>query len=108
MQAAGQRVRSLMAAYHDKRDLIAIGAYEPGSDPLTDQAVALRDPIDAFLRQHASEPSNANSADAGLLGLAQAAPAPALATVPEVMPSAGYAPAPGAAPSPSAIPPLNL
>jgi flagellum-specific ATP synthase len=111
MQTAGQRVRALMAAYKDKKDLIAIGAYEHGSDPMTDVAIALRDPIDGFLRQHAAEPSNANTADAGLLGLAQSAPAPPAAApvgLPEVAPNAGYTPPPGAAPSPSAIPPLNL
>ena len=33
VQTAGQRVRSLMAAYKDKKDLIAIGAYEPRLGP---------------------------------------------------------------------------
>jgi flagellum-specific ATP synthase len=109
MQAAGQRVRSLMAAYKDKRDLIAIGAYEHGSDPLVDQAIGLRDPIDGFLRQHAAEGSTANTADTALLELAAAAPAPAAATPPPVGdPAQGYAPPPGAAASPSAIPPLHL
>jgi flagellum-specific ATP synthase len=107
MQAAGHRVRSLMAAYHDKRDLIAIGAYERGSDPRVDQAIDLRDPIDRFLRQHASEGSNANTADTGLLELANAAPAPAAAPLVAEQ-AAGYAPPPGAAASPSAIPPLHL
>src|SRR3712207_908576 len=31
LQRAGQVVRELMAAYRDKEDLIAIGAYQPGS-----------------------------------------------------------------------------
>jgi flagellum-specific ATP synthase len=107
IQTAGQRVRSLMAAYKDKKDLIAIGAYEHGSDPLTDQAIALREPIDGFLRQHATDGSNANTADTGLLQLAAAAPPPTAPPLPaESVP--GYAPAPGAAASPSAIPPLHL
>ena len=38
-----------MAAYRDKSDLIAIGAYQRGSDPLTDAAIDARDPIDGFL-----------------------------------------------------------
>jgi flagellum-specific ATP synthase len=108
MQAAGQRVRSLMAAYHDKRDLISIGAYEAGSDPLVDQAIAMREPIEGFLRQHASEPSNANTADTGLLELAHAAPPPPPpAPLHDPVPAA-YPPAPAAAASPSAIPPLHL
>jgi flagellum-specific ATP synthase len=107
IQAAGQRVRALMAAYKDKKDLIAIGAYEHGSDPLVDQAIGLRGPIDGFLRQHATDGSDANSADLALLELAQAAPgAGAPPFVAE--PAAGYAPPPGATASPSAIPPLNL
>ena len=40
-----------MAAYREKEDLIAIGAYQPGADPLTDAAIAAREPIDGFLRQ---------------------------------------------------------
>jgi len=106
MQAAGQRVRALMAAYHDKRDLIAIGAYEHGSDPLVDQAIAMREPIERFLRQHASEGSTANTADAELLGLAQAAPEPQ--APPQPQPEPAYTPPPAAAASPSAIPPLHL
>src|SRR6476619_6107054 len=36
VRAAGNEVRKLMAAYKDKSDLIAIGAYQPGTDALTD------------------------------------------------------------------------
>ncbi len=43
VRAAGDEVRRLMAAYRDKEDLIAIGAYQPGTDPLTDAAIAARD-----------------------------------------------------------------
>ena len=39
VQAAGQHVRSAMAAYRDKEDLISIGAYQRGSDPLVDVAI---------------------------------------------------------------------
>jgi flagellum-specific ATP synthase len=105
MRAAGQAVRSLMAAYHDKRDLIAIGAYEHGSDPLVDHAIALRGPIEGFLRQGQDDLSTANTADTALLGLAgggiPSAPVPVVA-------DPAYAPPPGAAASPSAIPPLHL
>jgi len=103
-----ERVRSLMAAYKDKKDLIAIGAYEHGSDALTDQAIAMRQPIDGFLRQHASDGSNANTADTGLLELAAAAPPPMAAAAVVAEPAAAYGPPPGAAASPSAIPPLHL
>jgi flagellum-specific ATP synthase len=105
LRAAGQEVRALMAAYRDKQDLIAIGAYQPGSDPRTDRAIAMRDGIEGFLRQRAEEPSSAPVADATLLELAAASgAAPAAPHVPEPAP---YPPSAAAA-SPSAIPPLNL
>jgi flagellum-specific ATP synthase len=97
-----------MAAYKDKRDLIAIGAYEHGSDPLVDQAIGLRDPIDGFLRQHATDGSNANTADTALLQLAAAAPPPTTPPLAESAAGGSMSPAPGAAASPSAIPPLHL
>ena len=50
VRAAGEEARRLMAAYRDKADLIAIGAYQRGADPLTDAAIDARDPIDGFLR----------------------------------------------------------
>ena len=33
------RFRELLAAYEQRRDLILLGAYAPGSDPLTDEAI---------------------------------------------------------------------
>ena len=53
-----------MATYKEKADLISIGAYQPGSDPPIDAAIAARDPIDAFLKQGVTEPSSALGADA--------------------------------------------
>jgi flagellum-specific ATP synthase len=44
-------VRRLMAAYRDTKDLIEIGAYVPGANPLVDRSVHLKDAIDGFLRQ---------------------------------------------------------
>ena len=56
-EAAG-RVRELMAAYEQKRDLIALGAYKPGSDARTDEAIAAMEAINAFLRQGTHEMSS--------------------------------------------------
>ncbi len=53
-QAAG-RVRELLARYEQKRDLILLGAYQPGSDPRTDAAIAHHEAIVAFLRQERDE-----------------------------------------------------
>lgn len=43
--------REHMAVYRRNQDLINIGAYPAGSNPLIDQAIALREPLDKFLRQ---------------------------------------------------------
>jgi len=70
VRAAGQRLLAALAAYREKEDLIAIGAYQRGTDPLVDSAIALRSRIDAFLRQAVDEPSTVEEADAQLLSLA--------------------------------------
>jgi flagellum-specific ATP synthase len=67
VRSAGDEVRRLMAAYKDKEDLIAIGAYQPGSDPLTDAAIAARSPIEYFLRQRVDDGTSAEQAERGLL-----------------------------------------
>jgi flagellum-specific ATP synthase len=54
-QQAATRLRSLLAALCGAEDLLQIGAYEPGSDPLVDRAIALRPEVDAFLRQDLHE-----------------------------------------------------
>jgi flagellum-specific ATP synthase len=47
-------LRRLMAAYRDAKDLIEIGAYVKGTNPLVDRAVQLKPAIDHFLRQDAA------------------------------------------------------
>ncbi len=48
---AATRVRELLAAYERQRDLILLGAYQKGSDPRTDEAIAKMAAIESFLRQ---------------------------------------------------------
>ena len=50
-----RRLKQLMAAYNAQRDLIAIGAYQRGNDPLVDDALALWPRILQFLGQDVSE-----------------------------------------------------
>jgi flagellum-specific ATP synthase len=50
-----QKVREIMAAYHDAEDLISIGAYVDGSDPKIDYAKQMIDGIHTFLRQDMAE-----------------------------------------------------
>ena len=70
VRVAGNEVRKLMATYKEKADLISIGAYQPGSDPAIDAAIAARGPIDSFLKQGVTEPSSAEGADQTLGQLA--------------------------------------
>lgn len=54
-QALARSVRQLLAAHREARDLIEIGAYQSGTNPMVDRALVLRDDIDAFLRQGMDE-----------------------------------------------------
>src|SRR5262249_9301490 len=50
-RALSVELRRLMAAYRDTSDLIEIGAYVTGANPLVDRAVQRKSDIDTFLRQ---------------------------------------------------------
>ena len=45
------RLRRLWSLYQQNQDLISVGAYEMGSNPEIDQAIALRSQLEAFLVQ---------------------------------------------------------
>ncbi len=64
---AARRLRALLGAYEQKRDLIALGAYAKGSDPLVDQAVARMNSIEALLGQRPDERSSFEESTAALL-----------------------------------------
>jgi flagellum-specific ATP synthase len=53
----GQALLSSMALYRENEDLIQIGAYQAGSSPEIDRAIALRPGWQAFLRQGREESS---------------------------------------------------
>jgi flagellum-specific ATP synthase len=123
VRAAGQAVRQLMAAYREKADLIAIGAYQRGTDPLVDAAIALRPAIERFLRQAVDDGTSAADADRSLLDIAAAIAEHAgfgesvdaepvmPAAAPAFVPPGGVPPAADGLATPvaaSAIPPLNL
>jgi flagellum-specific ATP synthase len=50
--------RENLAIYRKNQDLINIGAYPAGSNPAIDQAIALHDPLNRFLRQSVTEGFN--------------------------------------------------
>ncbi len=54
-QEAARRLRLLMAAHEDARDLVSIGAYVRGADATIDQALELWPSLQVFLRQAANE-----------------------------------------------------
>jgi flagellum-specific ATP synthase len=53
---AATEFRRLMAAYREAKDLIEIGAYIAGANPVVDRAVERREAMDAFLQQRVDEP----------------------------------------------------
>jgi flagellar biosynthesis/type III secretory pathway ATPase len=64
-------LKQLLAAYQETQDLISIGAYQNGSNPLVDAAIRMRDETTKFLRQGISELVTYQSAVSGLALLAQ-------------------------------------
>ncbi len=47
--------KQLNSRYQRSRDLIAVGAYAAGSDPVTDRAIAMQPAMEAFLQQNMDE-----------------------------------------------------
>ena len=50
-----RRFKQLYSRYQRARDLLAVGAYAPGSDPLLDQAIALYPKMERYLQQEMDE-----------------------------------------------------
>lgn len=53
-----RRFKVLFARYQRSRDLISVGAYVPGSDPVLDQAIAAYPKMESFLQQQLTEQAN--------------------------------------------------
>ncbi|GAA4936697.1 flagellar protein export ATPase FliI [Halioxenophilus aromaticivorans] len=64
-----QRFKQLLAKYRQSKDLISIGAYSQGADPVTDQAIALQASMRDFVCQPMTQPTNFTEATAALAGL---------------------------------------
>src|SRR5471032_171984 len=54
-QQRARRLKQLYSRYKRSRDLISVGAYAAGTDPVLDQAIALHEKIEAFLQQQITE-----------------------------------------------------
>ncbi|GMM93564.1 FliI/YscN family ATPase [Qipengyuania sp. MTN3-11] len=53
--ANARRFRALSASYEANRDLVMMGAYRQGTDPLLDEAIAMQTGMGAFLSQRQDE-----------------------------------------------------
>lgn len=67
---AAQRFRQVYSAYRQQRDLIAVGAYQKGSDPQVDEAIELWPQLRTFLQQEVDEPMDLETAVSALTALA--------------------------------------
>jgi flagellum-specific ATP synthase len=65
-RAWARHFRSLLAAHKEAEDLINIGAYQPGSNPLVDEAVRKMPLIKGYLTQGVDEPAGLQAAIDGL------------------------------------------
>ena len=55
--------------YQQNRDLISVGAYQPGSDAAIDEAINVNDSIMQFLQQDMYEPINLEKSLEDLMSL---------------------------------------
>ena len=53
-----KHARKLMATYSDMEEVIRLGAYRPGSDPVIDEAIHYNEALEAFLAQKKGEALN--------------------------------------------------
>jgi flagellum-specific ATP synthase len=74
-----RRLRQTTATYENNRDLIAIGAYQRGTDPRIDNAIGRWPQIESFLRQDMHERVDLASSVGALAATMAEAPAPAAA-----------------------------
>lgn len=71
-RAAAGALRNLLAVHAKNEDLINIGAYVSGSDPLCDKAIALMGSIDEFLKQSIKDKTDYNETVEALIQLGHA------------------------------------
>lgn len=76
---ATETARRQLSAYRQHADLISIGAYRAGSDPLVDTAIAMREPLRQFLTQDAQELTSIDQSQANLVEMMRMSPATVMA-----------------------------
>lgn len=65
--AVAQRAREIMGAYQENIDLIQIGAYQSGTNPLIDEAIRIYPHLQKFFKQGMNDHFNLESALEGLV-----------------------------------------
>ncbi len=68
------RFRQVYSTYHENRDLVAVGAYQSGSNPQLDEAITMWPSIIEFLRQHQNQSIDSTKSLADLRELFDATP----------------------------------
>lgn len=71
---AARILRECLGRVEESRDLIAVGAYKPGSDAGLDAALARQPSIEAFLKQRVDEPVELQETLTQLAALAEVSP----------------------------------
>ncbi len=64
-----RRFRALSSAYESNRDLVLMGAYRPGADPVVDRAIAMHGSLTEFLSQPTGELVSLEQSEATLTQL---------------------------------------
>jgi flagellum-specific ATP synthase len=67
-----RRFKAMYSRYQRNRDLVSVGAYAAGSDPLLDQALAIYPQMEAFLQQNMTERAGYADSVARLRGVTAA------------------------------------
>ena len=68
-QALTQKFKSIYSLFQQNRDLISVGAYQRGSDPSIDRAIALQPELMSFLAQNMNQSVSFNESFTQLLDL---------------------------------------
>ena len=70
-QTAAMLIRRLLAVLRENEDLISIGAYREGTNPMVDLALTMREPINQLLRQAMDEQTTTENTMNTLMELAR-------------------------------------
>ena len=69
-----QKLKAIIGNYLENYDLVQIGAYQPGTNPMLDEAISLMPLINRFLQQKINEMSSLEEAISGLSRILQGQP----------------------------------